>query len=96
MGELVYGVAVGDKVVNGHLRYGGVHQAHAIGAAGVARHVADGGRHGHDAIRQGADVCRRDAQLPGAVRLDRGLIGFAVQRYGNRLARFRAAAAAQQ
>ena len=94
MGELVNGVGVGDKVVNGHLRYGGVHQTHALGAAGVARHVADGGRHGHNAVRQGTHICRRDAQLPGTVRLDRGLIRFAVQHHGDRLAWFRTAAAA--
>ncbi len=94
MGELVNGVGVGDKVVDGHLRYGCVHQTHAIGAAGVARHVADGGRHGHNAVVKVTDVCRRDAQLPGTVRLDRGLIRFAVQRHGDRLARFRTAAAA--
>ena len=78
MGELVNGIGVGDEVVDGHLRHGRVHQSHAIGAAAVARHVAYGGRHGHDAIVEGTDVSRRYDQLPGSVRLDRGLIRFAV------------------
>ena len=94
MGELVNGVGVGDKAVDGHLRHGRVHQTHAVGAAGVARHVAHGGRHGNDAIVEGTDISRRDAQLPGTVRLDRSLIRFAVQRHGNRLAGFRTAATA--
>ncbi len=94
MGELVNGIGVGDKVVNGHLRYGGVHQSHAIGAAAVARHVAHGCGHGNDAIRQGTHVSRRHAQLPRTVRLNRGLIRFAVQRHGDRLARFRSAGTA--
>ena len=94
MGELVNGVGVGDKVVNGHLRYGCVHQTHAVRAAGVARHVAHGGRHGHNAVRQGTHVSRRHAQLPRTVRLNRGLVRFAVQRHGDRLARFRSAGTA--
>ena len=94
MGELVNGIGVGDEVVDGHLRHGRVHQPNAVGAAAVARHVAYGGRHGHDAIVEGTDVSRRYNQLPGSVRLDRGLIRFAVQRHGDRLARFRSTGAA--
>ena len=94
MGKLVNGVGGGDKVVDGHLRHGCVYQTDAIGAAGVTRHVAHAGRHGHDTVGQSANVSRRNAQLPGTVRLDRGLVRFAVQRYGDRLARFCRAAAA--
>ncbi|SAD63238.1 Uncharacterised protein [Enterobacter cloacae] len=94
MGELVNGIGVSDKVVNGHLRYGGVHQPDAVGAAGVARHVAHGCGYGNDAVGQGTDVRRRHAQLPRTVRLNRGLIRFTVQGHGYRLASFRGAGAA--
>ena len=40
------------KVVDGHLRHGGIHQPNAVRAAVVARHVSDGGRHGDIAVGQ--------------------------------------------
>ncbi|CZZ20278.1 Uncharacterised protein [Enterobacter hormaechei] len=95
MGQLVNGVGVGDEIVDGYLRHGGIHQPNAVRAAAVARHVTDGGRHGDIAIGQRAYVGGRHVQLPATVRLYRGLVRFTVQRHGDRLARFSGCAAAE-
>ncbi len=93
MGKLVNGIGIGDKIVNSHLRYGGIHQPDAISAA-VTCHIAHGCRYRDGAIGQCADVRSRYCQLPATVMLNGGLVGFTVQRDGDRLARFRRAATA--
>ncbi len=95
MGQLVNGVGVGNKVINGHLRHGGIHQPNAVRTAAVTCHVADGGRHGDSAVCQRANVGGRHVQRPGAVSLHGSLIVFAVQRHGDRLPRFSCCAAAE-
>ena len=87
MGDLVNGIGIGDKIVDRHLRHGGIHQPHAIGATAVARHIAHSSRDRHRTIYQRAYVGGRYIEGPGSVRLDGGLVRFTVQRHGNSLSR---------
>ncbi len=94
MCELVNGIGVGDKIVNGYLRDGRIHQPNAVCAAAVACHVTHGCRYRDGAVGQSAEIRSRYVHRPGPVTLDGGLIVLAVQRNGNRLSRLSIAAAA--
>ncbi len=79
--------------IDGHRRNGGVHRQVVINRRRVVRLVADACGHGHAAVRQGRNIGRRNVQRPAAVRADGGGVVFAVQRHGDRLARFGGAGA---
>ena len=74
--------------VDSDRRNGHIHRQVVVHGRRVTRLVADACGHGHAAVRQGRNIGRRNVQRPAAIRADGCGVVFAVQQYGDRLARF--------
>ena len=74
--------------IDGHRRRGDIYRQIVIHRRRVTRFIVYRCGDGHAAVGESCQIGRRDVQRPAAVCADGCGVVFAVQRYGNRLARF--------